>query len=60
MGNINGGPVRARNVLQHGLSWMKQGEFNDGLGPRGKAMLARLLDLYNQVGDGDVGYSLSG
>ncbi|KAJ7028513.1 hypothetical protein C8F04DRAFT_61704 [Mycena alexandri] len=60
MGNIAGGSVRARNVLQHGLNWMKEPQFNNGLDPRGKAMLARLLDLYNTVGDAGVGYSLSG
>ncbi|KAF7376605.1 hypothetical protein MSAN_00077200 [Mycena sanguinolenta] len=58
MGNVAGGTVRARNVLQHGLSWMKEPQFNDGLDPRGKAMLGRLLQLYHAAGD--VGYSLSG
>ncbi|KAJ7933858.1 hypothetical protein B0H13DRAFT_1952286 [Mycena leptocephala] len=58
MGNVAGGSVRARNVLQHGLTWMKEPQFSDGLDARGKAMLGRLLALYNSVGD--VGYSLSG
>ncbi|KAJ7467110.1 hypothetical protein FB451DRAFT_405897 [Mycena latifolia] len=58
MGNVRGGSVRARNVLQHGLSWMKELRFCDGLDPRGKVMLGRLLELYNATGD--VGYSLSG
>jgi len=58
MGNTKGGSVRARNILQHGLSWMKEPQFRDGLDSRGKAMLGRLLELYNAVGD--VGYSLSG
>ncbi|KAF7357868.1 hypothetical protein MVEN_00833000 [Mycena venus] len=58
MGNVAGGAVRARNVLQHGLGWMKEPQFRDGLDPRGKAMLGRLLELYNAAGD--VGYSLSG
>ncbi|KAJ7502386.1 hypothetical protein B0H11DRAFT_1988374 [Mycena galericulata] len=58
MGNVAGGSVRARNVLQHGLGWMKEPQFYDGLDSRGKAMLGRLLDLYEAVGD--VGYSLSG
>ncbi|KAJ6605835.1 hypothetical protein B0H10DRAFT_2076054 [Mycena sp. CBHHK59/15] len=58
MGNVNGGSVRARNVLQHGLSWMKEGDFSDRLNPQGKIMLSRLLDLYHKAGD--VGYSLSG
>lgn len=59
MGNVAGGSVRARNILQHGLSWMKEPQFSDGLDARGKVMLGRLLDLYNAVGDADVGYSLS-
>ncbi|KAJ7646714.1 hypothetical protein FB45DRAFT_821192 [Roridomyces roridus] len=58
MGNIAAGSVRARNVLQHGLSWMKTDEFHEGLDARGKAMLDRLLVLYNSVGE--VGYSQSG
>ncbi|KAK7001270.1 hypothetical protein R3P38DRAFT_3047917 [Favolaschia claudopus] len=58
MGNIEGGPLRARNILQHGLNWMKEPQFGEGLDPRGKAMLVRLLQLYNTAGD--VGYSLSG
>ncbi|KAJ7933861.1 hypothetical protein B0H13DRAFT_1952305 [Mycena leptocephala] len=58
MGNVAGGSVRARNVLQHGLSWMKEPQFSNGLDARGKAMLGRLLALYNSVGD--VSYSLSG
>jgi hypothetical protein len=37
---------------------MKEPQFSDGLDARGKAMLGRLLALYNSVGD--VGYSLSG
>ncbi|KAJ7354609.1 hypothetical protein DFH08DRAFT_855425 [Mycena albidolilacea] len=59
MGNTTGGSVRARNILQHGLSWMKEAQFRDGLDPRGKDMLGRLLELYNATGD-DVGYSLTG
>ncbi|KAJ7143410.1 hypothetical protein C8R43DRAFT_1199446 [Mycena crocata] len=58
MGIVAGGSVRARNVLQHGLSWMKEPQFSEGLDARGKAMLGRLLYLYNSVGD--VGYSLAG
>ncbi|KAJ7782408.1 hypothetical protein DFH07DRAFT_790564 [Mycena maculata] len=58
MGNVAGGSVRARNILQHNLNWMKEPQFSDGLDARGKEMLGRLLKLYNTVGD--VGYSLSG
>ncbi|KAJ7680927.1 hypothetical protein DFH06DRAFT_432102 [Mycena polygramma] len=57
MGNVAGGSVRARNVLQHGLSWMKEPQFRAGLDTDGQDMLDRLLKLYNATGD--VGYSLS-
>ncbi|KAJ6545413.1 hypothetical protein B0H19DRAFT_1221688 [Mycena capillaripes] len=59
MGNVAGGSVpRAQNILQHRLRWMKEPQFSDGLDSRGKAMLGRLLELYNAAGV--VGYSLSG
>jgi len=57
IGNVAGGSVRARNILQHGLSWMKEPQFKESLDQRGTAMLDRLMKLYNSVGD--VGYSLS-
>jgi len=40
--------LRARNILQHGLKWMKEERFFEGLDPIGKAMV------------GEVGYSLDG
>ncbi|KAJ7049716.1 hypothetical protein C8F01DRAFT_1068567 [Mycena amicta] len=58
MGTVAGGSVRARNILQHGLGWMKDRSFSEGLDPRGQAMLGRLLHLYESVGE--VGYSLAG
>jgi hypothetical protein len=57
VGDIRGGSSRARNVLQHGLDWMKNDSFREGLDDRGRSMLDRLLDMQNRVGD-DVGYSL--
>ncbi|KAJ7212963.1 hypothetical protein GGX14DRAFT_445802 [Mycena pura] len=57
IGNVAGGSVRARNILQHGLGWMKEPQFRESLDQRGTAMLDRLMKLYNSVGD--VGYSLS-
>jgi hypothetical protein len=59
MGDTRGGPSRARNVLQHGLNWMKEDRFHDGLNDRGKAMLSRLVEMQKGV-NGDVGYSLDG
>ncbi|KAI0357114.1 hypothetical protein OH77DRAFT_1422622 [Trametes cingulata] len=57
MGEVRGGPSRARNILQHGLQWMKEERFADTLDARGKKMLARLIKLQESV-NGDVGYSL--
>ena len=58
MGDTRGGNSRARNILQHGLNWMKEDTFRDGLDARGKAMLDRLIEMRESV-DGDVGYSLA-
>jgi len=58
MGNVKGGSTRARNVLQHGLNWMKEDGFREGLNDKGKAMLDRLIAM--QKKSVDVGYSLSG
>jgi len=57
MGCIRGGSSRARNVLQHGLNWMTEDRFKNGLSARGKAMLEKLIKL--KEGAGDVGYSLA-
>jgi len=58
MGSIKGGSVRARNILQHGLLWMKGENFREGLNDNGKDMLRRLIELQKSVDD--VGYSLQG
>jgi hypothetical protein len=57
MGDIRGGSSRARNVLQHGLDWMKEDAFREGLDDRGRSMLDRLLEMQAGVRT-DVGYSL--
>ncbi|KAH9927615.1 uncharacterized protein B0H18DRAFT_954320 [Fomitopsis serialis] len=56
MGDTRGGAIRARNILQHGLFWMKEPPFRDTLNERGKKMLERLLKLQESV-NGDLGYS---
>ncbi|KZT00115.1 uncharacterized protein LAESUDRAFT_804166 [Laetiporus sulphureus 93-53] len=57
MGDTRGGATRARNVLQHGLMWMKEERFRETVDERGKKMLDRLIKLQESV-NGDVGYSL--
>ena len=57
MGEVRGGPARARNILQHGLTWMKEDKFRDTLDERGKKMLERIVRLQESV-PGEVGYSL--
>ena len=57
MGSTRGGATRARNILQHGLNWMTEDAFRDGLNEQGKAMLDRLIKM--KQGAGEVGYSLS-
>lgn len=56
MGDTRGGAARARNILQHGLTWMKEESFKNTLDKDGQAMLERLLTMQERVGD-DVGYS---
>ena len=58
MGEVRGGPTRARNILQHGLHWMKEDRFRDTLDERGKRMLERIVKLQESV-KGDIGYSLA-
>ncbi|KAG9312562.1 hypothetical protein JVU11DRAFT_6958 [Chiua virens] len=59
MGDIRGGSTRARNVLQHGLQWMKEPQFRETLDEVGQRMLDALVQMQISV-KGDVGYSLSG
>lgn len=58
IGDTRGGSARARNVLQHGLAWMKEDRFKQTLNERGKEMLARLIAVQEDVGE--VSYSLAG
>lgn len=58
MGDARGGTTRARNILQHGLEWMKDASFQEGLhSNRSQHMLQRLLKMAGGV-NGDCGYSL--
>lgn len=60
MGDARGGSTRARNVLQHGLEWMKHEEFVKTLpGGRAKRMWVKLMEMEKASG-GKVGYSLEG
>lgn len=56
MGSAQGGSTRARNILQHGLSWMTEPEFRNRLSDRGKVMLDKLKEMKDCAGE--VGYSL--
>lgn len=58
MGNASAGNDRARNILQHGLVWMNESRFRDGLSTMGEGMLDRLLRLQKST-KGDLGYSLA-
>jgi hypothetical protein len=59
MGDIRGGSLRARNILQHELGWMADDRrFREGLSQRGVHMLENLLKMRSGV-RGDIGYSLS-
>ncbi|TCD70357.1 hypothetical protein EIP91_003709 [Steccherinum ochraceum] len=57
MGSTQGGSSRARNVLQHGLEWMEENRFKEGLDEKGRAMLERTLMMKEGL-SGEVGYSL--
>lgn len=58
IGDTRGGSSRARNVLQHGLGWMKDDAFREGLNTRGQDMLARLIEM-QETFDGKLEYSLA-
>lgn len=60
MGDVRGGTTRARNVLQHGLEWMKDERFKQCVpSKRGVDMLERVVKMANDA-KGDTGYSLEG
>ncbi|EPS96329.1 hypothetical protein FOMPIDRAFT_1038193 [Fomitopsis schrenkii] len=56
IGDTRGGATRARNILQHGLLWMKEPRFREALDERGQKMLGRLVKLQESV-NGALGYS---
>jgi len=58
VGDARGGSIRARNVLQHDLEWMKGDEFRDSLpeNTRTRKMLDNLVNM--QKYSGKLGYSL--
>jgi hypothetical protein len=58
MGETFGGPTRARNILQHGLNWMKEDRFKNTLQEgRPREMLERLVRLQEEFTESEVGYS---
>lgn len=58
VGDVRGGSIRARNVLQHDLEWMRGDEFRVSLpeNTRTRKMLDNLLNM--QKSNGKIGYSL--
>ncbi|KAI9439363.1 hypothetical protein H4582DRAFT_2076056 [Lactarius indigo] len=60
MGDARGGSTRARNILQHGLEWMKDDAFRETLSSEGKQMLDRLVRMQEELHDKPVEYSLEG
>lgn len=61
MGETSGGSTRARNILQHGLNWMKEDKFRNAL-PEGRPreMLERLVALQEEFRELEMGYSQVG
>ena len=60
MGDARGGSTRARNILQHGLEWMKEDTFRDTLTLEGKWMLDRLIEMQQKFDNKLIEYSLEG
>jgi len=60
MGDARGGSARARNILQHGLEWMKEDAFRETLSLEGKQMLDRLVRMQEELHDKRIEYSLEG
>lgn len=59
MGDVRGGSTRARNVLQHGLRWMREDRFRAQLDEVGQAMARRLAEMEEKAEGNALGYSLS-
>ncbi|KAL0948379.1 hypothetical protein HGRIS_010961 [Hohenbuehelia grisea] len=60
MGDVRGGSSRARNILQHGLEWMKDPRFFQQHSKTGKEMLRRLIALQESAKSSETKYSLQG
>jgi len=61
MGETTGGSTRARNILQHGLDWMKEDRFRNMLQEgRPREMLERLVRLQEEFRESEIGYSQVG
>ncbi|KAJ3198454.1 hypothetical protein HDU82_001221 [Entophlyctis luteolus] len=58
IGTVTGGPHRARNILQHGVGWMRAEGFRRTLPQRLHGLLDNLVRLADSSGDlADLGYS---
>ncbi|EPQ26932.1 uncharacterized protein PFL1_05566 [Pseudozyma flocculosa PF-1] len=53
-----GGAERARNILQHGVEWMRDEEFGASLPPRLRPMWNNLIRTEKKWAEKDLGYSL--
>ncbi|KAI0262042.1 hypothetical protein BC834DRAFT_406720 [Gloeopeniophorella convolvens] len=60
IGDTRGGSTRARNILQHGLEWIKEDTFRETLSPEGRGMLEKLVQMQESLGTKEVEYSLEG
>ncbi|KAI6012240.1 hypothetical protein EDC04DRAFT_3121520 [Pisolithus marmoratus] len=59
VGDVRGGSIRARNVLQHGLRWMTEDRFSSQLGEKGRTMVERLIVMQKSVEGQTLDYSLN-
>ncbi|KAI9344269.1 hypothetical protein BDR26DRAFT_857507 [Obelidium mucronatum] len=57
MGTVLGGPHRARNILQHGVAWMREERFKHTLPPRLYPLYDNLISLANQNEGKELGFS---
>lgn len=57
---LAGSDQRARNVLQHGLEWMRDPAFGAALNARLRPMWSNLVDLDKRAEGKHLGYSLDG
>ncbi|PWN49115.1 hypothetical protein IE53DRAFT_388693 [Violaceomyces palustris] len=57
--NLSGGE-RARNILQHGVEWMREDDFGASLPERLKPMWENLIRMDKEWSSKNLGYSLDG